>query len=107
MKIKLIVAMLISSLLMNSFIVAPVYGENDEPDQTLLENHVGGLLDYTQMYGLEKNENEVIRYQPYLRSSAPQENNYLAIMVEFPDKTGTSLDLSLIHILLSLITIYI
>ncbi|MFR2822397.1 MAG: Ig-like domain-containing protein [Thomasclavelia sp.] len=92
MKIKLIVAMLISSLLMNSFIVAPVYGENDEPDQTLLENHVGGLLDYTQMYGLEKNENEVIRYQPYLRSSAPQENNYLAIMVEFPDKTGTSLD---------------
>ena len=56
MKIKLIVAMLISSLLMNSFIVAPVYGENDEPDQTLLENHVGGLLDYTQMYGLEKNE---------------------------------------------------
>ena len=92
MKIKLIVAMLISSLLMNSFIVAPVYGENDEPDQTLLENHVGGLLDYTQMYGLEKNENEVIRYQPYLRSSAPQENNYLAIMVEFPDKTGISLD---------------
>ena len=92
MKIKLIVAMLISSLLMNSFIVAPVYGENDEPDQTLLEDHVGGLLDYTQMYGLEKEDMKPITPNRYLRSSAPQENNYLAIMVEFPDKTGTSLD---------------
>ena len=92
MKIKLIVAMLISSLFMNSFIVAPVYGENDEPDQTLLEDHVGGLLDYTQMYGLEKEDMKPITPNRYLRSSAPQENNYLAIMVEFPDKTGTSLD---------------
>ena len=92
MKIKLIVAMLISSLFMNSFIVAPVYGENDESDQTLLEDHVGGLLDYTQMYGLEKEDMKPITPNRYLRSSAPQENNYLAIMVEFPDKTGTSLD---------------
>ena len=91
-KIKLVVAMLIGSLIMSSFTVATVYGKDDELDTTLLEEHAGGLLDYTKMYGLEKEDVKPITYNRYLRSSAPQENNYLAIMVEFPDKTGTSLD---------------
>ena len=91
-KIKLVIAMLIGSLIMGSFTVISVYGKNDELDTTLLEEHAGGLLDYTKMYGLEKEEVKPITHNRYLRSSAPQENNYLAIMVEFPDKTGTSLD---------------
>ena len=92
MKIKLVIAVLISSLIMGSFTVTSVYGKNDELDTTLLEEHAGGLLDYTKMYGLEKEDVKPITHNRYLRSSAPQENNYLAIMVEFPDKTGTSLD---------------
>ena len=91
-KIKLVIAMLISSIIIGSFTVISVYGKNDELDTTLLEEHAGGLLDYTKMYGLEKEEVKPITHNRYLRSSAPQENNYLAIMVEFPDKTGTSLD---------------
>ena len=91
-KIKLVIAVLISSLIMGSFTVTSVYGKNDELDTTLLEEHAGGLLDYTKMYGLEKEDVKPITHNRYLRSSAPQENNYLAIMVEFPDKTGTSLD---------------
>ena len=91
-KIKLVITVLISSLIMGSFTVTSVYGKNDELDTTLLEEHAGGLLDYTKMYGLEKEEVKPITHNRYLRSSASQENNYLAIMVEFPDKTGTSLD---------------
>ena len=86
-KIKLVIAMLISSIIIGSFTVISVYGKNDELDTTLLEEHAGGLLDYTKMYGLEKEEVKPITHNRYLRSSAPQENNYLAIMVEFPDKT--------------------
>lgn len=92
MKIKLVIIVLISSLVMSSFTVISVYGKNDELDTTLLEEHEGGLLDYTKMYGLEREETKPITQNRYLRSSMPQKNNYIAIMVEFPDKTGTSLD---------------
>ncbi|WP_279155617.1 immune inhibitor A domain-containing protein, partial [Thomasclavelia cocleata] len=92
MKIKLIITLLISSLLMSSFTVTSVYGKSDELDTTSLEEHTGGLLDYTKMYGLEKEETKPIEQNKYLRSNQPQTNNYIAIMVEFPDKTGTSLD---------------
>lgn len=92
MKIKLVIIVLISSLVMSSFTVISVYGKNDELDTTLLEEHEGGLLDYTKMYGLGREETKPITQNRYLRSSMPQKNNYIAIMVEFPDKTGTSLD---------------
>ena len=39
---------LIGSLIMGSFTVISVYGKNDELDTTLLEEHAGGLLDYTK-----------------------------------------------------------
>ena len=48
-KIKLVIAVLISSLIMGSFTVTSVYGKNDELDTTLLEEHAGGLLDYTKI----------------------------------------------------------
>lgn len=41
MKIKLVIAVLISSLIMGSFTVTSVYGKNDELDTTLLEEHAG------------------------------------------------------------------
>ena len=91
MKNKILSILLTSVLVMSFFSIYPVQGyENDTNDLIIDED--GGLVDYTEMYDLEADENETIRYQPYFRSSTPQVNNYLAIMVEFPDKNDTSLD---------------
>ena len=79
-------------LMTGSFLMTPVKAQDFELDSSLIEEHAGGLADYTQMYGLNKTQSEPVSYNKYLRSSAAQENNYIAILVEFPDKTATSLD---------------
>lgn len=87
-----IILLMINFLVISSFALMPVNAQDEELDTSLLEEHEGGLVDYTEMYGLEKNEQNSITYNNRLRSSAAQENNYIAILVEFPDMTSTDLD---------------
>ncbi|WP_289811166.1 Ig-like domain-containing protein [Thomasclavelia cocleata] len=89
---SMIIIVLASVLITGSFLTAPVKAQDCELDSNLIEEHSGGLADYTQMYGLNKTQSEPVSYNKYLRSSATQENSYIAILVEFPDKTTTSLD---------------
>ena len=89
---SMIIIVLTSVLITGSFLTAPVKAQDCELDSNLIEEHSGGLADYTQMYGLNKTQSEPVSYNKYLRSSATQENSYIAILVEFPDKTTTSLD---------------
>ena len=87
-----IILLIINFLIMGNLALMPVNAKDEELDTSLLEEHEGGLVDYTEMYGLEKDEQDSIAYNSNLKSSATQENNYIAILVEFPDMTSTDLD---------------
>ena len=87
---SMIIIVLASVLITGSFLTAPVKAQDCELDSNLIEEHSGGLADYTQMYGLNKTQSEPVSYNKYLRSSATQENSYIAILVEFPDKSLTN-----------------
>ncbi len=87
-----IIILIINLLIVSCFSVVPIKAQNFGLDSNLIEEHSGGLADYTEMYGLNKSQSKPICYNKNLRSSATRENNYIAILVEFPDKTATSLD---------------
>ena len=87
-----IILLIVNFLVIGSFALMPVNAQDEELDTSLLEDHEGGLVDYTEMYGLERDEQDSITYNSSLRSSTIQENNYIAILVEFPDMTSTDLD---------------
>ena len=92
---KILMMLLINILVIGNYTLISVNAQNNVMDTPLLEEHKGGFVDYTEMYGLEKSKSKPITYNRFQRSTATQENNYLAILVEFPDKPTTSLDDSL------------
>lgn len=79
-------------LIISCFFTIPIKAQDFELDSTLIGEHSGGLADYTEMYGLKKSEKKPVSYNRNFRSAATQTNNYIAILVEFPDKMTTSLD---------------
>ena len=87
-----IILLMINFLVISSFALMPVNAQDEDLDTSLLEEHEGGLVDYTRMYGLEKKEQTLTIYNNCLRSSATQKNNYIAVLVEFPDMINTDLD---------------
>ncbi|WP_455682845.1 immune inhibitor A domain-containing protein, partial [Thomasclavelia sp.] len=92
-KLKYIIIFLLTNvLIIGCFFTIPIKAQDYELDSNLIEEHSGGLADYTKMYGLKKQQRQPVSYNKYLRSAATQENNYIAVLVEFPDKPATSLD---------------